>query len=264
MCSYSWRVPFHVSGRLTILASGDLQGRGLNEGVLVHYHWHLWNNLPILYVWVPLVCLLLLPENRNRQAWFILLPLAVLSAGLHLFLWATPMDAAGEDVFFQIGLAHGIGLASVGLLSGRLLNQAGAVRITGMVLVLGVVIGLASMDSVQPMGHIMTTTFLGIITLFTLLFVRSLCKRGFRIRQFYYRFLGGTFIFGAVFALMWTVLMSMAKGSFPPGLLLLAIMLVISGIHLALTTPFLMLMFYNTFWRTRFFGMLSLSHALKS
>ena len=249
---------------MTLLASADLQGRGPKEGVPVYYDWRLRNNLPIVYMWIPLVCLLLLPENRNPQARFILLPLALLCLGLLLFLWAAPGDSAGEDTFAQIALAYAIGLASVGLLSGRMLNQAGALRIIGTVLVWAVVIGLASMDCIQRMAHIMMATLLGVSTLFTLLFVRSLCKRGFRIKTFYLRFIWGTLVFGAVLGLIWVSLMSVAKGSFPPLLLLLVIMLVMSGIHLALATPFLVLMFYNSFWRRRFFGMLSLSQVLNS
>jgi hypothetical protein len=62
---------------------------------------------------------------------------------------------------------------------------------------------------------------------------------------------------------MWVLLMSALMGNFPPILLLLSFMLIMSGIHLGLLTPFLLLMFNNTFWRDRFFGMLSLLHALK-
>jgi len=66
-----------------------------------------------------------------------------------------------------------------------------------------------------------------------------------------------------MFALMWMMLMSALMGDFPPVLLLLGFMLIMSGMHLGLLIPFLLLMFNNAFWRTRFFGMLSLSRALK-
>lgn len=246
-----------------ILASGDLQGQGPREGVPVHYDWFLRNNLPILYMWIPLVCLLLLPENRNRQAWIILVPVAALSLALHLLLLAMPTDSAGEDVLFHMGLAYCVGLASIGLLSGRLWGRPGGLRITGMVLALGLAIGLASVDSIQPMTHIMITTLLGVITLFTLLFARSLCKRGFRIKDFFCRFVLGTFIFGAMLSVMYMMLLSVAMGDFPPILILLTVMLIMSGIHLALAIPFLVLMLYSGFWRKRFLGMLSLSQALK-
>ena len=101
-------------------------------------------------------------------------------------------------------------------------------------------------------------------TLFTLLFARSLCKRGFRIKRFFLCFVLGTLIFGAMFSLIWMMLMSALMNDLPPVLLMLAFMLTMSGAHLALVTPFLTLMFYNSFWRARFFGMLSLSQALNS
>jgi len=256
-------VPFYVSGKLTIRASGDLEAQGPWEARPVHYSWSLGNNLPALYMWIPLVCLLLLPENRNKQAWFISVPLGVLFLALYLILNTLPMDSAGEDLFFLIVLAYGIGLASAALVSERLLAKPGGLRIFGSALVLCGVIGLSAVDSSQFMGHIMMCTILGVITLFTLLFARSLCKRGFRIRRFFGCFVLGTLIFGAMFALMWMMLMSALMGDFPPVLLLLGFMLIMSGMHLGLLIPFLLLMFNNAFWRTRFFGMLSLSRALK-
>jgi hypothetical protein len=256
-------VPVYVSGKLTILASGDLGARGVREGVPVHFDWNLRNNLPVLYMWLPLVCLLFLPENRNKQAWFILVPLLVLLA-LYLILRALPVDFREEDLFMQIALGYGVGLASAALVSGRLLINPGGLRIFGTSFVLCVVIGLSAVDSSEFMPHVMMCTILGVITLFTLLFARSLCKRGFRVKRFFGCFVLGTIIFGTMFALMWMMLMEvLMHGDFPPVLLLLSFMLIMSGIHLALLTPYLVLMFYNTFWRTRFFGMLSLSHALK-
>jgi len=246
-----------------ILASGNLEGSGPREGTPVYYTWSLYNNLTVLYMWIPLVCLLFIPENRNLQARLILVPLIVLFLALRLFLNALPVDSGGEDVFFQIAWAYGVGLASVALFSGRLLGKSGSLRMSGAVLLLCVVIGLSCTDSRDLMSHVMLITILAIITLFTLLFARSLCKRGFRIRRFFGCFVLGTLIFGAMFALMWMMLMSVLMGDFPPVLLLLTFMLIMSGMHLALLTPFLLLMFNSIFWRTRSFGMLSLLHALK-
>lgn len=246
-----------------IVPSGALGGQDLEEGVPVSYDWDLRNNLPILYVWIPLICLLLLPENRNPQACLILVPLAVLALVSHLIMLAIRLDSRGEDLLFQIVLAYVIGLASIGLLGGRLVSGSGGVRIFGTVLVQGAVIGLSCTDSAQSPSHIMMTTILGVITLFTLLFARSLCKKGFRIRRFYLSFAFGTLIFGLMFSVMWMMLMSALMGDFPPVLILLTFMLIMSGAHLALLTPYLVLMFYNAFWRTRFFGMLSLLQALK-
>ena len=246
-----------MSGNLVIVASGAVGEQGFRQGVPVTYDWDLRNNLPILYVWIPLVCLLLLPENRTPQACLILVPLAVLSLVLHLILLAAPMDSTGEGLLLQIVLAYAVGLSSIGLLSARLVPRPGGVRIFGIVLVLAAVIGLSCVDSVQPPDHIMMTAIFGTITLFTLLFARSLCKRGFRLRRFFLSFVWGTLIFGAMFSVMWMMLMSVVMGwDFPPVLLLLTFMLIMSGVHMALLTPYLVLMFYNTFWRTRFFGML--------
>jgi hypothetical protein len=246
-----------------ILASGDLGVPSARESVPVYFDWTFRNNLPVLYMWIPLVCLLFLPENRNKQACFILVPLLVLFLALYLILRALPVESSEADLFFQIALAYGVGLASAALVMGRLSTHPGGLRIFGSSIVLCMVIGLSAVDSSQFMAHVMMCTILGVITLFTLLFARSLCKRRFRIKGFFGCFVLGTLILGAMFALMWVLLMSALMGNFPPILLLLSFMLIMSGIHLGLLTPFLLLMFNNTFWRDRFFGMLSLLHALK-
>ena len=77
MCSYSWRVPFHVLGDLRIVASGELGDLGPAEGQAVSFKWNLLYSLSGLVVWSILVVALLARPNRSTQGWLILVPVLV-------------------------------------------------------------------------------------------------------------------------------------------------------------------------------------------
>ena len=78
---FSWRVPFTIfSGPLCIVASVDLgeMGHRQSQPVLVPWHWY--DQLADFAGWALLgVLLVLVKENRNRQALTILIPFLLLS-----------------------------------------------------------------------------------------------------------------------------------------------------------------------------------------
>jgi hypothetical protein len=93
-----------ISGPLSIVASADLGDLGphKSEPVAVewrwHYHWQ-WNyHWPVLSGWIIVGALLvLIKENRSRQAWLILIPSLLLSAVLWPWIqrqFSLPSDVA--------------------------------------------------------------------------------------------------------------------------------------------------------------------------
>ena len=77
----SWRVPFTVlNGPLTVRATLDIGGLGPHESQPEFLPWQWYYHLPQYAGCALIVSLLLLvKENRNRQAWLILVPFLLLS-----------------------------------------------------------------------------------------------------------------------------------------------------------------------------------------
>ena len=79
--SYAWRIPFTVfSGPLRIVASGDLGAMGHQQSQPLLVEWHWYDQLSSFAGWALIgVLLVLVKENRNREALAILFPFILLS-----------------------------------------------------------------------------------------------------------------------------------------------------------------------------------------
>ena len=79
------------------------QGTRVSQPIFVQGHWY--NYLRSLPIWALIVFLLVVPkENRNRQAWLILIPLVLLPGILCLPAISRLMDPlTAEMVGFLIG-----------------------------------------------------------------------------------------------------------------------------------------------------------------
>ena len=91
-------MPYSVGdGELRIVASQDLGQLGPHEGSPVAFHWRWWYHVPTLPLWAIVLLLLVVPKaNRHRQAWLILVPLALvlLVPRMLATLFAMPDEAA--------------------------------------------------------------------------------------------------------------------------------------------------------------------------
>ena len=109
MCAYSWRVPWTAgTGDLKILASQDLGSKGKVEGRPIVFRWRWYYHFPRLPVWALVFALLVVvPSNRNVQAWLILIPLAavVLGAGMFGRLFFLPPVSQESLIVYAASLA---------------------------------------------------------------------------------------------------------------------------------------------------------------
>ena len=111
-----------LSGPLSVVASEEMGelGSGESEPAVIDWHWYY--HVPSFSMWaLPLVLLIVLPENRTRQTWMILIPVIVLT----VFVWPLlarllsfrSLDAERYGIQFDALVAS---WASVWLLGGRL------------------------------------------------------------------------------------------------------------------------------------------------
>ena len=77
-CSYPWRVPLTAFGELKVVASADISELGPKESDAAVCEWKWYYGASALALWAVLVAaIVLVKDNRNPQALFVLVPLAV-------------------------------------------------------------------------------------------------------------------------------------------------------------------------------------------
>ena len=127
------------------MATQDLGGLGFSEGAPVFIKWRWYHNLPGLPLWIWLLLAVMLPHNRHRQAWLILL-LPLLAAGFALFIQLLIPESSGAESFGQFVVALSIAWTSVWLIGPwvqhggqlrRLLSACGVMFAVGLVGYLG-------------------------------------------------------------------------------------------------------------------------------
>ncbi len=88
------------NGQLTIVASQDLGERGVYNSPSLVVDWRWYNHLPNLAFWaLALPLLVLLKENRHRQAWAILIALAAVVLGCRLLAVLLFMPPGTAETF---------------------------------------------------------------------------------------------------------------------------------------------------------------------
>lgn len=267
----AWRVPStQFSGPLSIVASAELgeMGRRQTRPVLIDWHWY--DQLFPFAGWALLgVLLLLVPENRNRQALLILIPFVLLSEimwpWVAYFLAVLAVDTTQVSYPFQWLL---VAWTALWLLSPWLLRLR-PVPAIGLALVVAAGIGVAA-EFVLCQGPAFTSSLMNyaILILASLLaFVLSgfYCRRNYSPRRFLLWF-GPWLVVGValgVVAELGRVCISSegpaslpAVGQLLPGLIVSSSCF--AGMLYLLSLPYLYLAFHNDLYRERFQKMLRL------
>jgi len=253
-----------VSGPLTIVASHDIGNLGPREGTPVVTHWSVILHVMPFLPWLVLAPFLFLHPNRNRQAWAVLIPVAVILGGLFLLGGVlSTLAPDGIGVLFPVPFGLVLGLAIIWLFSYRMQNRnrAGTLFFAAMLLAgAGVLTALAAGTGAFMFVHLIIHGAATVIFMLAFTGAASWCRRRFTTS----RFIGAlalclilaTAVVSLPFILLaiFSVLLSLGE----PAVILSAIggmlvgSLVVGIVLLAMLVPFLVLSTVNQLYRQRF------------
>lgn len=248
------------------MAVSPLHGLGDDEGPATEFEWKWhWSVLP-LAPWLLLLPLLMMKSNRNRRAWAVLIPVAVLAVPFYTLQLVPGLGVYLVDGFMFITL----GLAVVWLLSHRL-RALGRARAFFNSCALFVLVGIGATmlgdglsfsrgfaDSL--VSNLLTYLAVGAAVFLAILFAAFVCRKHYDRTRFAVSFLGALVVMSVlvVMALMMFVFLSMlASGQLDVEMLLAFLgaapvgMAASAGILLVLTTPFLVLTMRNGLYEGR-------------
>jgi hypothetical protein len=200
-------VPLTAGGKLTIVASSDLGALGSRDGSPVAYNWVLPGIAPLLLPWLVILGLLALKPNRRAAAWLIWLPLGCVMA---FTLAPLPILPEGTNFFLDAIAALAVGLAAVWLLTSYLRQQH---RLLTFLCVLFTLAGFSALAAVAKQGV-------------SLLTVESL-QIGIVLAV-------GVLTSAAALSLGGLI----CRGRYRPSGLYLWLLVLVSGVWLAVTLPF--------------------------
>jgi len=141
--TYSWRVPLTIlGGPLRFVASWDLGGLGPSESESATIQWQWYYHPPGFAGWMLIgVLLVLVKDNRSRQAWTILIPFLLLTEivwPMARFLWPVLLGQQ-QDLLFQALVTAWTALWLVSPWLARCRPAAAIVLVLGLAATLGVV-----------------------------------------------------------------------------------------------------------------------------
>jgi hypothetical protein len=268
-CSYPWRVPLTAFGKLKIVPSQDVDKLCLKEGDAIFYDWKWYYGASALALWAVLVlAIVLVKANRNPQALFVLVPLAV-----EIAVWSvvkkiipSPYLSTGTQAVYSLL----VGVTILWLLSHWLGNRNRFVAFL-LALVIMAVAGVAGAISYNEYsGETLSSTIgcaiLALMMLFAFVLTGWWCRKRFSGLRFILWlgvwnvvvFLGtsivvliGTGILRGIpewWSELWFVMTS----------IVLIEALIFGGCAYAIVLPFMILALRSSFYRQRFYACLRL------
>jgi len=245
-----------VAGPLQILASADIGGLGARNGAPVEYTWKRASPLPALVPWFMVGVLLLLRPNWSPQAWWVALPLVLVTAALAVLrgLLAPVLPSELPETLFEILSALSFGLAALWLLSPYMGRKSRLVAFVAMGLTLAGA-GAATVavradwtrEASERLVLMLVPAVLGVIVALAVSLASLTCRRNYRPWRFSCWLIGWLAVSQCLLAVV-----AMVLGGGPPDWEALALFL--GGTSLALfliALPFLALSFVEPFYRQR-------------
>ncbi len=257
-----------LQGPLSVVASSDLGDLGPHESEPVVVEWHWYEHLPYFFGWLLILALLVVVrENRNGQAWTILIP----SLLLYFVLWPwivrlLGLDASTEEILGDPIQLLIVGWTAVWLLSPWLARYRPSVFFL-LALVLVLLMVAVFYFAVYQSSDIQSMLFFYSTAIFTLLVGISLtvrsCRGVYRPKAFM-AWLVLWLPIGAAISLGGIMVVAIIINWSVPALSLLLITLPVGSAIIALllyflNLPYMILAFRCPLYRERFQTILRLS-----
>jgi hypothetical protein len=267
----SWHVPFSVfAGPLSIVASANLGEGGHDQSQPMSVEWHWYDQLSSFAGWALIgILLLLVKENRNREAPTILIPFVLLSEILWpwiaYFLALLSVDTSQVSDPYQWLL---VTWTALWLISPWLARFRPALAI-GVALPLAVAVGVGAefwLSQRLAFSPVLMNYTILIVTLLLAFVLSGMCCRRKYSPQRFLLLLGpwlilGVFL-GAICELVWMYVYGYGRVTLPPITDLLPGLLVSSlcfaGMLYLFSLPYMYLAIHSPLYRERFHTILGL------
>jgi len=267
--SNSWRVPLTMFGELKVVASADIGGLGPKESDAAVCEWKWYYGASALALWAVLVlAIVLVKANRNPQALFVLVPLAV-----EIAVWSVvkkiipfPYLSTGTQAVYSLM----VGVTILWLLSHWLGNRNRFVAFL-LALVIMAVAGAAGAISYNEYSGEMLSSTIG-CAIFALMMLFAFVLTGWWCRKRYssLRFILWLGVWNAVVFLGTFIVVLVGTGIlrgipewwselwFVMTSIVLIEALICGGCVYAIVLPFMILALRRSFYRQRFYACLRL------
>jgi len=244
---------------LRILASLEVPGRGtiISQPVFVQWRWY--NYLRGLPIWALIVFFLVVPkENRNRQAWLILIPIGLLLGIMYMPATSALMSPlTAEMVGFLI--VSGVLAWGVVWLMGHWLGGGSRRRTFCLILVVMFAIGLLSclcqFEDAEDMAPLLIVYGLCIFDLLLAMMIAGyFCRKKYTPQRFLGLSLLWTCMVAMGLAASFGILMIVTTFALQTAIIatvLIPLSLLLGGIIYLINLPFLVLAFNSHFYRRR-------------
>ena len=243
------------------MASWEISERGTSISQPVFLQWHWYNYFRSLPIWALIVFLLIVPrENRNRQAWLILIPLVVLPGILYLPAISRLMDPLTAEIDgFLIGT--GVLAWSVVWLMGHWLGGGRRRSTFWLILIVMLAIGLLScLCQFEGADDLVQLLIIYSLCVFDLLLAMMLagyfCRKKYstpRFLGFLLLWVGATAVgLAAIFGIFLIVITFDLQAIVTIAIILIPVSLFLGGVIYLINLPFLILAFKSPFYRERF------------
>jgi MFS family permease len=251
---------------LKIVPCQDLGDLGPKEGSAVVYNWKWYHSAPRLALWVPLIlAIVLLKANRNPRVLLLLLPLLIVHLLWLGFTKLLPLPSSPRCVFDQVFTCFAAGLTMLWLLAYQVGNRNHFVTFLSA-LVIMLMISLLGAVSYSTGWSEEATAILVLLSMLAMALLLGFALAGWRCRKqcspvhFMLWLAVCTLAVGAGGTLVFALIMGLIIGDLPPLLAVLIVGLVCGLCVYAIELPYMILAFYSSFFRERFYACLRLKN----
>lgn len=249
---------------MKIVPSADIGDLGPQQGTSVTYDWKWYYGAPTLALWLALIAaFVFIKANRNPRVLLLLLPLLIVHLLWLGFTKVLSLSSSPRCVFDQVLTCFAVGLTMLWLLAYQVGNRnhfvtfLSALIIMLMISLLGAV-SYTTGSSEEAMAILVFLSILAMVLLLGFALAGWRCRKRCSPVHFMLWLAVCTLAVGAGGMLVFALIMGLIIGDLPPLLAVLIVGLVCGLCVYAIELPYMILAFYSSFFRERFYACLRL------
>lgn len=252
---------------MKIVPSGDIGDLGPQQGASVTYDWKWYYGAPTLALWLALIAaFVFIKANRNPRALLILVPLLIVNLLWLVFKKALHVGSTEAEMFSMVFHSLVVGITVLWLLAPKVGNRNPLVTfllafaIVAVLGLLGTVSHVGLEFSPQTVGGPILLGMLALAMLLGFALAGWRCRKRCSPAHFMLWLAVCTLAVGAGGTLVFALIMGLIIGDLPPLLAVLIVGLVCGLCVYAIELPYMILAFYSSFFRERFYACLRLKN----
>ncbi len=250
-----------MAGELKLVASSDIGELGPKEAEPVVFNWKWYYNAPTAILWLILLAtLVLIKDNRNPQAWLILVPVVIVTLLASLLIRLLPR---GFEIVTVIIQTFCVGIAVIWLLAHKLGNRNRLATFL-LSLIIMAIIAIAGESQITSNFSLKssTVTIVFMLTLTLLLGMTMsgvMCRKRYNGVRFMLWLLLWSIVSAAIIMFVFMAIMLFSISASLDNIRMILMQVPIGGLAYGLfvyliNLPFMILVLRSGFYRKRFYG----------